>query len=149
MTRPSAKATIREYTPEEWLSDLGEAPVHLDSSYDLVTDPELRATIPARERRRAVAHAVAVAVREARQNSVGTQVAAANAWGRAQSQVSRLEADPSVAQLGTIIDYLTSMNVDFSMRFAAGLHVFEMRMENGELVTTTVDHDRGDTTAAG
>jgi hypothetical protein len=149
MPRPTLKTTIREYSPEEWLSDLAEPPVSLDSPYDLVTDPEQRATIPARERRRAVAHAVAVAVREARQNSVGTQVAAAHAWGRAQSQVSRLEADPSVAQLGTIIDYLTSMNVDFSMRFTAGSHVFEMRMENGELVTTTVNDDLDNTTATG
>jgi hypothetical protein len=92
---------------------------------------------------------VQVAVREARQNSVGTQVAAAQAWGRAQSQVSRLEADPSVAKLGTIIDYLTSINVNFSMRFTAGSHVFEMRMEHGELVTTTVDNDPDDTPTTG
>lgn len=36
------------------------------------------------------------------------------------------------------------MNVDLSMRFAAGMHVFKMRMENGELVTTTVGNATAD-----
>ena len=140
MTKPIEISRISEPTPEEWLVDFDPTPVKLDSPYDLISDPKLRSTIPERERRRAVAHELAVAVRDARQNSVGTQVAAAHAWGRAQSQVSRLESDPSVAQIGTLIDYLTAMNVDFSMRFVAGLHVFDLRMENGELVTTTADN---------
>lgn len=110
----SGGPTRTEFSPEEWLASEELLPVELDSPYELITDPDDRASIPERDRRRAVAHALASAIRDARRHSVGTQIAAAEAWGRSQSQVSRLEADPSVVQLGTLLDYLASMNVAIS-----------------------------------
>jgi hypothetical protein len=113
-----------EIGPDEWLAGEELPPIELDSPYDLITNPDDRASIPERDRRRAVAHALASAIREARRHSVGTQIAAAEAWGRSQSQVSRLEADPSIVQLGTLLDYLASMNVAISFHLEIdGFHV--------------------------
>jgi methionine synthase II (cobalamin-independent) len=117
MTKPPRPI---ELTPDEWLSGRGHPTIELASPYDLVTNAEDRATIPERERRRDLAHRLAVALKEARQSSVGTQVAAAEAWGRAQSQVSRLEGDPTVVQLGTLIDYLAALNIRLTLHMVAG-----------------------------
>jgi hypothetical protein len=100
---------------EEWLVHLDEPLEELANAFELVTDEADRLSIPDRVRGRVAAHALASAIRQARHEAVGTQVAAAAAWGRAQSQVSRLEADPSVVQLGTLIDYLSSLNVELSI----------------------------------
>jgi hypothetical protein len=119
MTTKTRRRTDAEPTPAEWLADLGQPPVELDSPYDLVTNEADRATIDDRRRRRASAHHLAEAIREARRQAVGTQIAAAAAWGRAQSQVSRLESDPSVVQLGTLIDYLSALDVEITIGFCS------------------------------
>jgi hypothetical protein len=124
--KPSMSTISTSPTPDEWVGSLGEAPIELASPYDLVTDENDRATIPEREHRREVAHTLAVAIRQARLDAVGTQVAAAQAWGRTQSQVSRLESDPSVVQLGTLLDYLSSIGVELSLHLSVGGRLIEV-----------------------
>jgi hypothetical protein len=134
MSKPSVKATPLEPTPTNWLERKDESLVEIQSPFDLVTSTDDRTSISERRQRRNIAHALATCVREARHNSVGTQVVAAKAWGRSQSQVSRLEADPSTAQVGTLIDYLASMNVEFSIRFNTATSFVELRITNDDLV---------------
>lgn len=123
----------REYTPAEWLAAAVDShPAELASPYDLAdTDAEDR---DEDRRRRALAHELHLAVRSIRQRAIGTQTDAAKAWHRPQSQVSRLESDPSASKVGTFLDYLSALNVSMSIRLSTGDITVELRSVDGRLV---------------
>ncbi len=122
----------RDPTPAEWLAAADLGPSSPASPYDLI---EVRDEDRDEDRRRrAIAHELLLAVRNIRQQAVGTQTEAARAWHRPQSQVSRLEADPSAAKVGTFLDYLSALNIDMTIRLSAGDSSIELRAVDGHLV---------------
>lgn len=60
-------------------------------------------------KQRRAEHEVVPSLQQLRKLLGRTQVEVANEWGRPQSQVSRLEADPLRAELGTLLAYIQAL----------------------------------------
>ncbi len=95
------------FRPEDFLAH-ATTPVEREL-FDGITDPVLRERIPQVAAEREHRHHLLVALATLRQSLGLTQDEVAIAWGRTQPQVSRLERDPTAAQVSTLISYLSAL----------------------------------------
>lgn len=103
-----------EWTPEDWVSGIDEAamvqPVEHgpDDRYE-PGNPGFHEAVMDAYTRRVAAHQVVTTLAELRRAIGRTQVQVAQAWGRPQPKVSRLESDPSRAEVATLAEYVRAI----------------------------------------
>lgn len=103
-----------EWTPEDWLAGIDDA----GSVYPVEHGPEDRyepdnpgfhESVMEAYAHRVAAHQVVTTLADLRRAVGQTQVQVAEAWGRPQPKVSRLEADPSRAEVATLTEYVRAI----------------------------------------
>ena len=97
------------FTPEDFLATAAAGVPTERELFDGITDPTIKARIPHIAAEREHRHHLLVALATLRQSLGLTQDEVATAWGRTQPQVSRLERDPTAAQVSTLISYLAAL----------------------------------------
>lgn len=96
--------------PKEWLDDDRDV-IRRDADDqatwrgDATVDDEVAELV----KQRRAEHEVVASLQQLRKLLGRTQVEVANQWGRPQSQVSRVEADPLRAELGTVLAYIQAL----------------------------------------
>ena len=101
-----------ENTPEQWLEGLNEEPIRHEQGDDMwrdSADPGLYDTVLAAREHTARRHEVYTTLTALRHRFGRTQTDVARAWKRSQSQVSKVEADPSKAELLTLAGYIEAL----------------------------------------
>jgi hypothetical protein len=96
--------------PKEWLDD--DRDVIRRDADDKATwrgDATVHDEVAKLVEQRRAEHEVVASLQQLRKLLGRTQVEVAAKWGRPQSQVSRLEADPLRAELGTILAYIQAL----------------------------------------
>ena len=96
--------------PKDWLDD--DRDVIRRDADDKATwrgDTSVHDEVAKLVQQRRAEHEVVASLQQLRKLLGRTQVEVANEWGRPQSQVSRLEADPLRAELGTILAYIQAL----------------------------------------
>jgi aryl-alcohol dehydrogenase-like predicted oxidoreductase len=97
------------YSPEQFLAEAAAAaPVHREP-FSGITDPTILDRIARVTAEREHRHELLTTLASLRHSLGRTQDEVAVAWGRTQPQVSRLERDPTAAQLSTLISYLAAL----------------------------------------
>lgn len=111
---PGPDKPVEDWTPEDWLAGMDEAAtIELvehgpDDPYE-PDNPGFHEAVMAAYARRVAAHRVVTTLAELRRAVGRTQVQVAEAWGRPQPKVSRLEADPSRAEVATLTEYVRAI----------------------------------------
>ncbi len=109
-----------DWTPEDWLAGIDEAatvqPVERrpEDRYE-PDNPGFHEAVMDAYDRRVVAHHVVTTLAELRRAVGRTQIEVAEAWGRPQPKVSRLEADPQRAEVATLTDYVRALGGHLSI----------------------------------
>lgn len=96
--------------PKDWLDD--DRDVIRRDADDKATwrgDTSVHDEVAKLVKQRRAEHEVVSSLQQLRKLLGRTQVEVANEWGRPQSQVSRLEADPLRAELGTLLAYIQAL----------------------------------------
>jgi hypothetical protein len=96
--------------PKDWLDD--DRDVIRRDADDKATrrgDDTVHDEVAKLVQQRRAEHEVVSSLQQLRKLLGRTQVEVANEWGRPQSQVSRLEADPLRAELGTLLAYIQAL----------------------------------------
>lgn len=101
--------------PTDFLVDTHTVPVSVDLTDGLTVDQARR-----RQVEREARHLIKSLVRDARRDGGLSQVAAAQAWGAEQPQVSRLERDPGNAHVATLLSYLNALGAQIEIRIRTG-----------------------------
>jgi hypothetical protein len=103
-----------EWTPEDWLAGIDEATTLQPAEYGPEDryepdNPGFHEAVMDIYERRVAAHQVVTTLAELRRAVGHTQVQVAEAWGRPQPKVSRLEADPLRAEVATLTEYVRAI----------------------------------------
>jgi hypothetical protein len=109
MTKHTDKPT-EAWTADDWLDASAEDTTTLDpdTAWTHRGDSIHDDVVAGRDRRDAV-HRVVTSLAELRRAARCTQVDVAEKWGRPQSKVSRLENDPTRAEIATLLGYITAI----------------------------------------
>jgi predicted XRE-type DNA-binding protein len=101
--------TTEPFSPADFLAVAATtAPIEREL-FDGITDPAIRQRITQTTAEREHRHELLTTLASIRQRLGLTQDEVAAAWGRTQPQVSRLERDPTAAQVSTLISYLSAL----------------------------------------
>jgi Helix-turn-helix domain len=109
MTNSTDKPT-EAWTADDWLDADAEdtTTLHPDTTWTHRGDSIHDEVVAGRARRDAV-HRVVTTLAELRRATGHTQVDVAEEWGRPQSKVSRLENDPTRAEIATLVGYVVAI----------------------------------------
>ena len=96
--------------PKDWLGDDRDV-IRRDADAKVTWrgDATVHDEVAKLVKQRRAEHEVVSSLQQLRKLLGRTQVEVANEWGRPQSQVSRLEADPLRAELGTLLAYIQAL----------------------------------------
>lgn len=109
MTKRTDKPT-EAWTADDWLdADVEDTTtLHPDTTWTHRGESIHDEVVAGRTRRDAV-HRVVTSLAELRRAAGRTQVDIAEEWGRPQSKVSRLESDPTRAEIATLLGYVAAI----------------------------------------
>jgi DNA-binding XRE family transcriptional regulator len=105
------RLAMKKFTPGEFIEAGKKGLVDYDP-VAAITDPDAQHALAARLGRREAAHAIAVDLAELRVALGMSQTALAEAIGKRQPHISRIEHDPSSIQLSTLTAYLKGLGIE-------------------------------------
>lgn len=121
--------TSDKISPEDWLADLGEPIVRKpDERLTHPDNPNFHEDVRHLVAQRRAEHYVVASLAELRRLFGLSQLEAAEAWGKTQPQVSRLERDPARAAIETLASYLRALGGHLAVEAEIGDHTYRYEL---------------------